>query len=396
MVTNRSIYRLSLALLTAVAMATGCDDAYAPSTCEGGEPPCEPCADGRCDLPDDPDDVLCAERRAEAFDPQRPAFLDGFLRWSCLDAEGVTEADRGQEYCEAFAIVELPGAEGAVSIHGRNLGPDSSYGTTPVEVQVDEEARAALAADPQAVVGQCVFSSWNSDIDHAVAGCELGADAPGCPRIMGLPVTAKHFRMTFDKNSDEAAELLVEDCLLTEASPGEPGVPGDPNHDDFLRGCLLNASINDTAFSKADSIICPATMRLGECGCYPSTFDQGVDFSELLSPSDRRGFPLGSWSGFVFGSEAETVLPDGCRYVELGDESQTLVSCDLKAGDVLAHASDVRGRCDEKFADFVVVYVAVPGAEISCFPEEAPGPYADRCGAQPWVVEAREDAGGIP
>jgi hypothetical protein len=311
------------------------------------------------------------------------------LRWSCLDVDGVTDEDRGQEYCEAFAIVDV--SDGDPLILGRNLGPDASYGTTPVGLELDAATIAALEVDESAVVGQCVFSSWNSDIDMPVAGCETGNDAAECPRVMGVPVTAELFRMTFDKNSDEAAELLVEDCLLTEAAPGDsPGEPNDPTdlrHDDFMRGCLLNAEINDTAFSKADSTICPAAMRLGECGCYPRGFDGGVDFPELLSPSDRRGFALGSWSGFVHGSEAETALPPGCRYVDLGDGSQTLVSCDLTAADVLNHAFDLRGRCDEKYADRIVVHVAVPEADIVCYPDEAPGPYADRCGARPWVVQ---------
>jgi hypothetical protein len=383
---------VALALALALALASGCDGGDSGGECAAGDPSCDPCAGGRCDLPDDPDEVLCTHRRADAFDTQRPAYLDAFLRWSCLDVDGVTEEDRGQEYCEAFAIVELPGEDAAAPageplILGRNLGPDASYGTTPVGLDLDAATIAALEIDESAVVGQCVFSSWNSDIDMPVAGCEAGPAAAECPRVMGVPVTAELFRMQFDKNSDEAAEVLVEDCLLTEAAPGDPHDLTDLNHDDFMRGCLLNAELNDTAFSKADSTICPAAMRLGECGCYPRGYDGSVDFPELLSPSDRRGFALGSWSGFVHGSEPESALPPGCRYVDLGDGSQTLVSCDLTAADVLNHAFDLRGRCDEKYADRIVVHVAVPEAHIECYPAEASGPNADRCGARPWVVQ---------
>lgn len=371
--------RFFWALLCAGAIAAqGCggEDSAA---CPEDDPACDPCAEGRCDLPDTPDEEACVLRRAEAYSESRPAYLDRFLRWSCANVEGVTEEHLGQEYCEFFAVAALPpetyGDEAPPpAILGRNLGPDASYGTTAVGAPLSADQIAALEQDPSQVVGACVFSSWNSDEDAPVAATE----------VAGVEVTADTFRMTFDKNSTEAAQLLVEDCLLTIADGGDPQNTRDPLHDDFFRGCMLNVAINDTSFSKADSTICPAAMRLGECECYVD--DPTLDFPEVISPTGQRGFPIGGWSGFVLGDETATDLPVGCEYVPLGDGSQTLVACDLFAGDVLAHASDLKGFCHDQYADSLVIHVPIPAEVISCYAQDSTSPYADSCTQAPWVV----------
>ncbi len=347
-------------------------------------PPVEDCATtGKCDLPDDPAEVSCSKRRADAYNANRTAFNEGFLRWSCADVQGVTEDDRGQEYCEYFAIAQLPpdGTNPAPEpvVLGRNLGMDSSYGTTPGSVELTDSQIVALENDDTAIVGQCVFTTWNSDQPGPVAAC--GKDG-SCPEVMGVPVDETNFRMAFEVNSTDAAQLLVEDCL-TLPPGGDPDKPTDLRHDDFMRGCLYNAEINETEFRKSDTTLCSSMTRLAECGC---SVTGETPLSELVSPWEVRGFQLGTWSGFVSGSEAETALPPNCRYVDIGENGQTIVTCDLSAADLLYGAADVRAACADKYADMIVVHVPIPSG-VTCDPSTSESPYAGTCSATPWVLK---------
>jgi hypothetical protein len=339
-------------LLLAGACAPGVDDGLDPT---GG------CQGDKCDLPDDPAEVSCNLRRGEALSQNQAAFTPTALRWSCNDARGVTAADRGQEYCEYFAVVQPPaepgGAAGEPQVLGRNLGDSSAAGTTPTAATLTGAERARLEDDAATVVGQCVFTTWNSDIDRPVSA----------EPVAGLPVTARDFRMKFEVNSADAAQILVSDCAVTDAGN---------EIDDFTRACMLNEELNGTAFRKSDSTVCSASMRLAECGC---ALRSGGDLAAALSPFDRRGFPLGTWS-------SPTALPPSCRYVELGDGSRTVVTCDLTAGDLLASLPDPKARCRDKYADNVVVHVPIPADQIACTPPPG-GANTRHCGTTPWVVQ---------
>jgi len=325
------------------------------------------CDGAKCDLPDDPGTISCERGRTQALNDNQRALTRDALRWSCADVSGVTGDDRGQEYCEYFAIVSVPGEEDA-RIVGKNLGIDSWDGTTPNRVALTNEQIYTLEQDESSVVGQCIFTSWNSDIDTEPS-CE-----GGCGDVLGVTVDSDTFRMTFEANSAEAAQLLVEDCAVIPPG-GDAGNPDDPLHDPYYRGCMLNDELNDTAFRKSDSTACVAAVRLAECGC---SLSNGGDLSVELSPYDRRGFPLGSWAG-------TGDLPPSCHYVELGDGSQTVVSCDLTAADLLNYSMDPKGRCSEKYADNVVVHVPIPANDIVCSPSDAT-PYSDTCTQDPWVL----------
>jgi hypothetical protein len=365
-------YSVSVRISHLAVLAAACLAACAGSS----DSPHHTCAGAKCDLPEGEDKDFCAARREDAFNANHYAFTEDFLRWSCNDVEGVTEEDRGQEYCEYFAIVALPpetadGEQPPPAVLGRNLGPDYSYGTTDTKLDLDFNQLSALEADESAVVGQCIFTSWNSDIPGPVPSCQSGT----CPSVMGVEVDEDNFRMHFDVNSAEAAQLLVRDCA-TLPKTGDPDDEDNPRRDDFTRGCLHNAEINGTAFRKSDSDVCAASIRLAECGCSP----RDGDFETFISPYDRRGFPLGTWS-------SPHELPSGCRYVELGDDSQTVVSCDLTASDVINYALDLKTHCQTKYADNVVVHVPMPASSaIECVPDPM-SPYSDTCDATPWVLK---------
>lgn len=351
--------RYHLLALTLVAPACATESSGGDDTCSGQ----------KCDIPEGEDADLCALRRADAFNDNQLAFTEKFLRWSCNDVDGVTQSDRGQEYCEYFAIAQLPPAnEGEAppgpAVVGRNLGADYTSGTTEPSIELTYNQITALEDNPSAIVAECVFTSWNSDIPGPVPVCTESS----CPDVLGVPVEDENFRMKFDVNSMDAAQMLVEDCSVADASGAD---------DDFTRGCMLNADINDTAFRKSDTTVCAATIRLSECACTPSGTDS---LAEMISPTDRRGFPLGTWSD-------PAGLPAGCRFVDLGDDSQTVVTCDLTASDVLDYALDLKGRCQTKYADNVVVHVPMPtSSAVACSPQSSASPYADSCPSLPWVL----------
>lgn len=367
-----SRWLLSLGLLASSGLSACGSDEGLPQNCE---------QDFKCDIPDDPADRSCALRREDAFNPNQFAFTQDYLRWSCADVAGVTQADRGQEYCEYFAMVALPPVEAGedapeTAILGRNLGPTYESGTTEERLELSFHQINELESRDDEVVGQCIFSTWNSDIAAPLAACS----DENCSELLGVPMSREIFSMKFEVNSAEAARILVEDCLV-EPPAGDLENPRDPLHNDFFRACMLNEEINGTAFRKSDTTVCAAVTRLAECGCSYDSLD-GESLAEFISPDSRRGFPLGGWS-------AVDELPAGCEYVDEGEGSQTLVQCQLTGADVVAGAFDLKGSCMQKYGDKVVVHVPMPAApRVSCSPEQSESPYAATCTELPWLPES--------
>jgi hypothetical protein len=369
------IYRTlrAIAFGSLAALTLGC------SSDEGPDGP--DCTDAfKCDIPSGTSEEMCVLRRNDAFNDNQLAYQEQGLRWSCADVAGVTSEDRGQEYCEYFAMVDLPGGTvGEPEILGRNLGADYTFGTTEERLDLTYDQLTALEVDEAAVVGQCVFTSWNSDIPGPVAACAEGAKA--CPEVLGVPVSQDIFGMKFEVNSAEAAQVLVEDCLVLPPG-GDLSNERDPLHDDFFRGCMYNGAVNETAYRKSDSTICASVTRLAECGCAPT--DDAYDLPEAVSPWNRLGFPLGTWSG-------QDALPAGCSRIDEGEGSNTLVTCDLSASDVIMGAADLKGLCMNKYGDNVVVHVPYPKKEaITCTPDTTQSQYAETCSATPWVLEPQD------
>jgi hypothetical protein len=111
----------------------------------------------------------------------------------------------------------------------------------------------------------------------------------------------------------------------------------------------------------------------------------GQDLADALVPTQPdsgpvtlRGFPLGTWS-------AADALPAGCRYFNTGESTQTLVTCDLTADDVLKNKTDPKGACRAKYGDDVVVHIPLPQTGLVCSPP-ADGKFADSCTDKPWIL----------
>ncbi|MEM6990191.1 MAG: hypothetical protein AAF721_06835 [Myxococcota bacterium] len=393
---TRSTFGLGLAL--AVLVLGGCRDDDGAGPGEGSD-----CIGAKCDAAMDgtdggsegdesggdtddgaagdefPAELLktCEQRKDEAYTKGRPAFARDHLRWSCADVVGTAAEDRGQEYCEYFAMVQRPGA-GEPDLLGLLNETAPSTEETDQELEVTEpgieltaEEIEALEADPTAVAGRCVFTSWNADVEACSGQCNYDDE------VFGIPVIDDSvFRMTFDANTYDAAEALVADCMDYIPGQGADDNPDDPFHDDFLRACELNSVINETEYRKSDNTVCAAALRLAECGCYMTL---RVDLPTGLSQKGKLGFPLGSW-------EAADSLPAGCRYESVVPGAQQLVTCELTAAEVIDNASELKSYCAQTYGDDVVVHVPVPAAAIRCDPDVDNEPYASTCADEPWNV----------
>lgn len=360
----------------------------------------------------------CEARRADALESSQVAFVPDAIRWACADVDGVNtnnQDDRGQEYCEYYAVIQPPPTEEGGELPppvdlGRKLNNSSS---TPLSLELTDDQLFALEDELDAVVGQCIFTSWHQDVPGPLPVCDGGT----CPNLslpanavvpswmadnpeIAVPLSANFMQMKVTINSNFAAVDLVEKCMAP-VSQGDPEVANDPLHDPYMRGCMGAFSLFGTEWRRSDPTICTAAMRLSECGCGVDTDADGVadltidpedqasrfEVARALIPEQPnadgdvtlRGFKLGTWSD-------PSGLPAGCHYVDIGEDTQAVVACDLTAGDVIASQSDPKERCREKYGDDVVVHIPVPTAAIVCTPPEE-NAYSDTCGTYPWVLD---------
>lgn len=353
---------------------------------------------------------------------------------------------RGQEYCEYFAIFQPPGidADGnltdtrpeAVDL-GRNL--DGRGNTTELgvcfdgegsdcRVELNEEQGFWLEDNPDEVVGACVFTSWHADVPGPLPACE-GGDCGDDAQIFGFPFTADFFRMKVGFNSNRAAADLVAECFalsdLNERSPSKGyirdydwanGSPDDNLRDPFFRGCVGANALFGTGWRRSDPSVCAAANRLRECGCTATGLNQAIEeyksnndihqlaefgrqeftnfppvaqaalvVGDILLPHQpaadgtitKRGFELATW-------DDRKGLPPGCKYAATGEEAQSLVLCDITAGDLLQSRTDTKEFCRATYGNNVVVHVPLPVSALSC--SGGDGPEADSCGNLPWNI----------
>ena len=375
---------LTLATLFAPACATTDDGA------EGDDAGCD---GAKCDTPNDPADVSCSKRQAEVLSSSNRGYTPEGIRWACADVEGVNannRDDRGQEYCEYYAIIELPNGESV------DLGRPTGGGVTDLSICVDgdgENCRADITEDelfdledtPDKVVGACMFNSWHADIDQPYANCTSEADCADEAKVFGIPMTAEFAKMKIGFNSNDAAADLVERCFELGSLVPEPDFdnPDEPANEPFFRGCMGVGGLFGTEWRRSDPSICAAVNRLSECGCTAPGVETAADLGRAVvprQPSDGvpslRGFALGTW-------DDKDGLPGGCRYVDVGEDSRTAVACDLTATDLLGSLNDPKEACRSIYGGNVVVHVDLPGSALSC---EDTDEFGQSCGAMPWNI----------
>lgn len=383
-----TLARIPTLLALATLVATGCagqdSDTTDASNCQGA----------KCDTPNDPADVSCAKRQAEVLDSSNRGFTPDGIRWACADVEGVNangRDDRGQEYCEYYAIVQLPGGEAV------DLGRPTGNGVTDLAICVEGEdsdnCRAEITEDelfdmedaPDEVVGACMFNSWHRDIQQPYPSCTSKDDCAEGATVFGFPLIAENARMKVGFNSNGAAADLVEKCFELDGLAPEPDFDNadDPNNEPFFRGCMGTNALFGTEWRRSDPSICAAVNRLAECGCTAEGVEDAVDLSRAVVPRqpssgliDFRGFRLGTWG------EKEG-LPAGCRYADTGDDSRTSVICDLTSTDVLSNLNDPKEACRAIYGGNVVVHVDLPTEALICDDTDV---FGQECGAQPWNI----------
>lgn len=406
-------WKISIAVtpLAALAFAAACGNDDGGRT--GGDDP-EICIGAKCDTPqansNEERQAQCLNRQDEVLASSKRAFTEDWVRWSCGDVEGVNtvnQDDRGQEYCEYFAIVDLPGQD-PIDLGRRrsNEGPDvtpwgicvdgeeafSPEASENCATRVSEDLLFDLEDNPTEVVGQCVFTSWMSDVAGPLPVCEGG----GCTEdVLGFPLTEQYFRMKLDTNSNATASSLVQTCAEIRAKQNpvlavRPDFddPDDLFHEPFYRGCWMAGSFG-LSWRRSDPAICAVANRVVECGCTipgVATEEIGaavVPTQEAGQPVIMRGFHLGSWDDAFR-------LPPSCRYVNMGDDSKTIVSCDLTAGDVLGNLSDPKEACRSIYGNNIVAHAPVPADQLECTTPD--DPLANGCGEMPWNI-GRENGG---
>jgi hypothetical protein len=365
-------------------------------------------------------------------------FVPDALRWAAADIGPSTRAghqgvnavgvdDRGQEYVEYYAVISprLVAAEldGEPIALGQLI---DDQGNATDNALPDDVARALEdAEDGEQTVGACIFHSWHLDIETPLAACDgagdcmerapaAGTDAsfPFEEYAVPLPLTPENFRMKGFFNKNRAAADLVEQCFRGTAQNGDPVIPafeaGTQTEDPFFRGCIGSAGLFNTEWRRSDPSVCAAANRLRECGCSIPGVTDGLELAAaatavgnaVVPPEGAdgwyRGFMLGRWSDSDPKELSTTPLserlgpPAGCRYVNIGDDSKTVMACRLTVDDFLDDVEDPKETCREKYGMDVVVHVPVPGGAIECSPDGSEANAS--CGARPWNIGFEGDA----
>ena len=426
---NRQLITIFAVLGLAGSTIYGCDQADIEEGIESmfrGTPPFIP----------DNDEANCLDRQGEVVGSGgSPASMRGFvpdaIRWAAADVGPSTRADhqgvntvdkdeRGQEYVEYYAVISPSLVSEDLSKDAIALGQLQAGGEEVSENALPEDVARALedAEDGEATVGACIFHSWHADIKKALPACKSngclekaptsGADSnfPFSEYAVPLKLDADNFRMKVSFNKNRAAADLVEQCFRGSNADGAPIIPefaaGKSAADPFFRGCMGAANLFGTEWRRSDPSVCAAANRLRECGCSIPGLTDGLSLPKAAKavgdavvppegkPGAYRGFLLGSWGDSDPKKKASKPLaerltaPAGCRYVNIGEDSKTVMACRLTVDDFLQDVDNPKETCREKYGMNVVVHVPVPGDAIECSPEGSDANAT--CGDMPWNI----------
>ena len=272
---------------------------------------------------------------------------DGSIRWNCGDVPGVTETDRGQEYCEYHA---LSGGK-----HVNRI--DDAAATTPLrcvftgvftgnrkgETLATSMARAenlGVAAESGALM------EMQKGFNARGAAVKLIDD---CERNAGRAQPVEEARMAacqqeIAKGNAYAATLenICDDGDLSDgavwgrvsAMGATILASGDEGYDAQrdLIACLATKRAQGVSWRNSDPMICGRVTRaVAECSCIYDPVPDAVD-------------------GFSFTGWTNDRLPAGCRYASVGGtEYRQLVICDVSDGERsdIALRTDWSGDLDE-------------------------------------------------
>jgi hypothetical protein len=353
------------------------------------------------------------------------AWNDGeFESTSCVATAVAGGDDRGQEYCEYFAVIDgsliAPEADDEnswreVAVLGRTT---SSSNGAPYGFDFDGlggeqliwlEEEADFGDDP--AVGSCVFTSWHWDTTAPSRGSEPYD-------VHGIDVNFENFRMFGRFNNNGAARKLVFDGLHGIAIAAERRRDGDQPaaQHPFWAACMGMVDCprqgtqcgGGVEWRVSDPTIAAATALMTECGCFVELPDgERITDAETIAaavvpqggeypvPFDFDGVTLDFLRGFRIGTWNDpNGLPAGCRYVEHDadfeqglPDTHTLVTCDIRASDLAntTNAGELKEFCRRRYGDEVIVHVPLPGDIIKCEPPEDAGPYCQ--GLAPWAMD---------
>lgn len=378
---------------------------------DGGDVDCESFTDGV--RSGDMDQAVACHNNAACSIDDVTAWNNGeFESTSCISV-GPAD-DRGQEYCEYFAVIDpakiAPDATDKfedLQVLGRTT---STANGAPYNFDFDQLSGEQLLwledeEDPDAVVGACVFTSWHWDTTAP-------SQNPEQLDVHGYEVSFDNFRMHGRFNSNGAARKLVFDALAGIAASTrdrrESGQPAAAHP--YWAACMGMTDCPSTQsgcgggveWRVSDPTISAMVSTMSECGCFVELPDgTQVRDAEAIAAAvipdggdgdgdgllDLRGFRIGTWSG-------ENELPANCRYVEHdanpetgAEDTHTIVECDITAGDIAntTNASEMKDFCRGKYGDDVIVHVPLPADLIKCEPAEDAPPYCG--GAAPWAFD---------
>jgi hypothetical protein len=321
----------------------------------------------------------------------------GILRWDCADVRGVTNPDRGQEYCEYQAVAngkEITQASqlqtGAklsclfTSVYSDVKDGDSKAATakwrdtvatalaTPENLGVTVDSKLAImnlgfnsrgAAD--ALIETCRDTAKSTPLDDKSADVRLAAafqavQAGGehAQEITNLAKTASGCSKDSGGNITKCKADLSQEATFAKitALGVKVAQPGDANYERQrdIAACLrVDAEVspgqtNGVPWRNSDPNICGRVSRAtSECGTvWP---DGALD----AVPGGFDGFLFTGWTG---------TLPAGCRFMKMdGKDYSNVVICDateqqtnsLRFSQSFAH--DVQAFCHDTFAQNIAM-----------------------------------------
>ena len=283
---------------------------------------------------------------------------DGTIRWNCGDVAGVTDQDRGQEYCEYHAVAggkvvqsigEVPSGAKIqcvfTGVYQDMTGKDTKLKTA----MADKANLGAKPSETRVVRMEKGFNSRGA-ATALIEDCHDGYDQPLDEIRQAACYQASLVGGTKGKKLDKLCrgQNLADEARWKKAVAlgAKVAVPGDANYEAQrdIAGCVRTHVASPATWRNSDPMICGRVVRAtSECSC------------------DYNAIPV-AVEGFTFTGWTNDQLPTGCRYAKVdGAEYKHLVICEASAGeyeDLQTNAEwsgDLQGFCHDRFSTELVM-----------------------------------------